>query len=65
MLPILWVYTLSKLTAELVLVALSITCGAGSWYLWKQERRWLGVTVFVVGVALMSAIVPHWQISVG
>jgi hypothetical protein len=56
---------MSKLAAEFVLVALSIVCGAGGWYLWEQERRWMSATLFVSGVALMSAIAAHWNISVG
>jgi hypothetical protein len=56
---------MSKLAAELALVALSIICGAGSFNLWEQGRRWVSVTLFVSGVTLMSVIVACWNISVG
>jgi len=56
---------MSKETAELVMVALSIACGAGGWYLHGRGQRSLGVLIFVSGAIAMALIAHHWNITAG
>jgi len=56
---------MSKETAEFVMVALSIACGAGGWYLHGRGQRSLGVLIFVSGAIAMALIGHHWNITAG
>jgi uncharacterized membrane protein len=54
----------SKDAAEIVMVVLSIICGAGSWLLYSRGYRLISVIVFIAGVAAMDIIARHWDINV-
>ena len=55
---------MSAITAELLMIAITLVTGVGSWYLWQSERRWLSAALFVAGITACVMIADHWDIKV-
>ena len=49
---------------EIILVAIAVLAGAGSWKCWEYGAKKLSITIFVIGTILSIVLVDYWHINV-